>query len=181
MTVQEDAPDTVISVASVFEDVDRVGGIPDNLSIWSLNTGAGIATVTLNTTTITIDYIDDQTGSFVVTVTVDDGAGCNTVNDAFSVTVNPQDDPPLGVADQSILNESTTATTVTGGASSVLANDSDPEGSPLTATLLTQPLHHNDPGNFLLQMVHFLIHMMVLKLQRTHSFTLYLMVLTTLP
>tara|TARA_B100000575_G_scaffold46385_1_gene33544 strand:+ start:3031 stop:9417 length:6387 start_codon:yes stop_codon:yes gene_type:complete len=148
VTVQEDAPNTVISVASVFEDVDRVGGIPDNLSYSVTHTGAGIATVTLNTTTITIDYIDDQTGSFVVTVTVDDGAGCDTVNDAFSVTVNPQDDPPLGVADQIILNESTTATTVTGGASSVLANDSDPEGSPLTATLLTQPLHHNDPGNF---------------------------------
>ena len=32
-----------------------------------------------------MDYIDDQTGSFVVTVTVDDGAGCNTVKDAFSV------------------------------------------------------------------------------------------------
>ena len=148
VTVQEDAPDTVISVASVFEDVDRVGGIPDNLSYSVTHTGAGIATVTLNTTTITMDYIDDQTGSFVVTVTVDDGAGCNTVKDAFSVTVNPQDDPPLGVADQIILNESATATTVTGGASSVLANDSDPEDSPLTATLLTQPLHHNDPGNF---------------------------------
>ena len=31
-----------------------------------------------------------------------------------------------------------------------LANDSDPESSPLTATLFTQPLHHNDPGNFAL-------------------------------
>ena len=148
VNVQEDSVDTIISVASVFDDVDRVGGIPDNLSYSVTHTGAGIATVTLNTATITIDYIDDQTGSFIVTVTADDGAGCNTVNDIFSVTVNPQNDPPVGLLDQIILNESATATTVTGGATSVLANDTDPESSPLTATLLTQPLHHNDPGNF---------------------------------
>ena len=150
VTVQEDSADSIISVASVFDDVDRVGGNPDNLSYSVTHTGAGIATVTLNTATITIDYIDDQTGSFVVTVTADDSAGCNTVNDIFSVTVNPQNDSPVGLLDQIILNESGTSTTVTGGATSVLANDSDPESSPLTATLLTQPLHHNDPGNFAL-------------------------------
>ena len=150
VTVQEDSVDTIINVGSVFVDVDSVGGIPDNLSYSVTHTGAGIATVTFNTVTITIDYIDDQTGSFAVSVTVDDGAGCDTVSDVFSVTVSPQDDPPIGVADQIILNESATATTVTGGATSVLANDSDPESSPLTSTLLTQPLYHNDPGNFAL-------------------------------
>ena len=148
ITVQEDAADTVFSVSSVFDDVDRVGGIPDNLSYSVTHTGAGIATVTINTATITIDYIENQTGSFVVTLTVDDGAGCTTVSDVFNVTVSPQNDPPVGLQDQIILNESGTATTVTGGATSVLANDSDPESSPLSATLLTQPLHHNDPGNF---------------------------------
>ena len=68
----------------------------------------------------------------MVSLTADDGAGCNTVNDVFSVTVNPQNDPPIGVADQIILNESATATTVTGGATSVLANDSDPESDPIS-------------------------------------------------
>ena len=57
----------------------------------------------------------------MVSVTADDGAGCNTTVDVFNVTVNPQNDPPIGVADQIILNESTTATTVTGGATSVLS------------------------------------------------------------
>ncbi len=148
LNVQEDAADSVFSVSSVFDDVDRIGGIPDNLSYSATHTGAGIATITINTATITIDYIENQTGSFVVTLTVDDGAGCSTVNDVFNVTVSPQNDPPVGLQDQIILNESGTATTVTGGATSVLANDSDPESSPLSATLLTQPLHHNDPGNF---------------------------------
>ena len=114
ITVQEDAADTVFSVSSVFDDVDRVGGIPDNLSYSVTHTGAGIATVTINTATITIDYIENQTGSFVVTLTVDDGAGCSTVNDVFNVTVSPQNDPPVGLQDQIILNESGTATTVTG-------------------------------------------------------------------
>ena len=148
INVQEDAEDSVFTVSSVFDDVDRVGGIPDNLSYSVTHTGVGIATVTLNVATITIDYINDQTGSFVVSVTADDGAGCNTIVDVFDVTVNPQNDPPIGVADQIILNESTTATTVTGGASSVLANDSDPESDPISVSAFTQPLHHNDPGNF---------------------------------
>ena len=148
INVQEDAEDSVFTVSSVFDDVDRVGGIPDNLSYSVTHTGVGIATVTLNVATITIDYINDQTGSFVVSVTADDGAGCNTIVDVFNVTVNPQNDPPIGVADQIILNESTTATTVTGGASSVLANDSDPESDPISVSAFTQPLHHNDPGNF---------------------------------
>ena len=148
INVQEDAEDSVFNVSSVFDDVDRVGGIPDNLSYSVTHTGAGIATVTLNSATVTIDYIDDQTGSFVVSVTADDNAGCNTTVDVFNVTVNPQNDPPIGVADQIVLDESTTATTVTGGATSVLANDSDPESDPITVAAFTQPLHHNNPGNF---------------------------------
>ena len=47
INVQEDAEDSVFSVSSVFDDVDRVGGIPDNLSYSVTHTGAGIATVTL--------------------------------------------------------------------------------------------------------------------------------------
>ena len=48
INVQEDAEDSVFNVSSVFDDVDRVGGIPDNLSYSVTHTGAGIATVTLN-------------------------------------------------------------------------------------------------------------------------------------
>ena len=86
LNVQEDAEDSVFSVSSVFDDVDRVGGI-HNLS--TLLRIAGIATVT-STLQLTIDYIEDQTGSFLVSVTADDGAGCNTTVDVFNVTVNPK-------------------------------------------------------------------------------------------
>ena len=104
INVQEDAEDSVFNVSSVFDDVDRVGGIPDNLSYSVTHTGVGIAFVTLNSATITIDYIDDQTGSFVVSVTADN-AGCNTTVDVFNVTVNPQNDPPIGVGDQILLTK----------------------------------------------------------------------------
>ena len=51
LNVQEDAEDSVFTVSSVFDDVDRVGGIPDNLSYSVTHTGAGIATVNLNIAT----------------------------------------------------------------------------------------------------------------------------------
>ena len=36
INVQEDAEDSIFNVSSVFDDVDRVGGIPDNHPIPSL-------------------------------------------------------------------------------------------------------------------------------------------------
>ena len=99
-----------------------------------------------------------------------------TLNDVFNVTVNPQNDPPIGVADQIILDESTTATTVTGGATSVLANDSDPESDPISV------LHSHNHCIIMIQeilqlqqMVLFLIPMTVLKLQPIHFSIHYLM------
>ena len=47
--------------------------------------------------------------------------------------------PPVGVADQITVSEAATATTLTGGVTSVLANDSDSDGDPITAVLLTNP------------------------------------------
>ena len=47
--------------------------------------------------------------------------------------------PPVGVADQITVSEAATATTLAGGVTSVLANDSDSDGDPITAVLLTNP------------------------------------------
>ena len=77
----------LINVGNVFTDVDRVAGNPDNLTYTVSQTGTNLATVTINTATITIDYIEDQYGSFVVTVTANDNAGCNTTNNAFNVNI----------------------------------------------------------------------------------------------
>ena len=57
-----------------------------------------------------------------------------TVTITFSI-------PPVGVADQITVSEAATATTLTGGVTSVLANDSDSDGDPITTVLLTNPLY----------------------------------------
>ena len=60
--------------------------------------------------------------------------------------------PPVGVADQITVSEAATITTLTAGVTSVLANDSDPDGDPITAVLLTNPsygiLIFNTDGSF---------------------------------
>ena len=82
ITVNEDAPDSVIDVASIFTDSDTLPA-PNNLNATTVtHTNASLATLTLNTATLTIDYIDDQTGSIVVVTIIgaNDGiiSGCTT-------------------------------------------------------------------------------------------------------
>ena len=81
--------DSVFNLNTVFGDVDIRPTI-NNLTFTVTHTAAGIATLTLNSATLTIDYIEDQTGTFVVTTTVDDNTGdsnCSPLtNDVFNVT-----------------------------------------------------------------------------------------------
>ena len=61
-------------------------------------------------------------------------------NDSFSVTVNPQNDPPVTVGDELSVLEGGTVTVTTLGASSVLENDTDIEiGIPTASYLVTSP------------------------------------------
>ena len=92
ITVNEDAPDSVIDVATIFTDSDTLPS-PNSLSYTVTHTNASLATVTLNAATLTIDYIDDQTGSMVVTITANDNAGCTTTQDIFNITVSAVNDP----------------------------------------------------------------------------------------
>ena len=84
-----------------------------------------MATVTLNAATLTIDYIDDQTGSMVVTITANDNAGCTTTQDIFNIIVNAVNDPPNTVTDTLVVDEGGTVTTTTATNSSLLDNDTD--------------------------------------------------------
>ena len=139
ITVNEDAASSVIDVAAVFSDEDLLPS-PDTLSYTVTHTNASLATVTLNNATLTIDYIDDQTGSMVVTVTVDDNAGCNTTNDEFTVTVNAVNDPPNTVTDTLTVDEGGTASTTTALNTSLLDNDTDIDGpNPMSMQLVSTP------------------------------------------
>ena len=57
----------------------------------------------------------------------------------FSITVTPVNDPPIAQADSLSVDKGGTATTLTGGNSTVLANDTDAENNALTAALVTSP------------------------------------------
>jgi large repetitive protein len=115
-----------VATAGGFTDVDNatltysVAGLPTGLSI---NTATGVITGT-------IDRSASQGGTggvYSVVVTARDAAGL-TATQTFSWTItNP---PPVAVNDTTlVVNEDTAGTTV-----NVLANDSDPDGDPLTVT-----------------------------------------------
>jgi VCBS repeat-containing protein len=75
----------------------------------------------------------------------------NTVT--ISISIAPVNDPPLAVSDAIEVDEGGTATALTNGVLSVLDGDSDPEGNPLTAVLISNPTHGSlslaDNGTFI--------------------------------
>ena len=139
ITIDEDDPNTVLNFNNVFTDAD-IFPMPNMLSYTVTHTNASLATLTFNTATLTIDYKDDQNGSMVVTVTVDDNVSCNTTNDVFNITVNSVNDIPNTVTDTIQVDEGGTATTTTANSSSVLDNDSDVDGpNPINMEIVSMP------------------------------------------
>ena len=104
-----------------------------------LVSGPAHGTLTLNangTFSYTHDGSETTTDSF--TYKVNDGTSDgNTVT--VNITVKPVNDAPISVADSIQVNEGGTVTVLVGGATSVLANDSDAENDPLSAVLVTGP------------------------------------------
>ena len=139
--VDEDDPDTIINFNDVFSDADLLP-TPNSLSFIVTHTNASLATLTLNTSTLTIDYQDNQFGSMVVTVTADDNVECNTTVDVFNITVNDVNDIPNTVTDTIAVDEGDTATTTTANNSSLLDNDSDIDGpDPIEMQIVRRPQH----------------------------------------
>ena len=133
-TVQEDAADNVFNISNLFSDAE--GNV---LNYTFTNDNTGLVTVTLNTNSLTLDYIDDQTGVATVTINANDGT-CST-QEVFVVIVVPQNDPPVTTTEIISVLEAGTASTTTSNATSVLANDTDPESDSLTAILVSNPIN----------------------------------------
>ncbi len=101
--------------------------------------GPSNGTLTLNPNG-TFSYIHNgsETTTDSFTYKVNDGTvDGNTVT--VNINVTPVNDAPIAVADSIVVAEGGTATVLVGGATSVLANDSDAEGNMLTANLVTGP------------------------------------------
>jgi subtilisin family serine protease len=125
LVTDEDTPGSVNVLAN---DSDPDG---DPLTVTSLTPTAANGSVTCTAAglcTYTPDPNFNGTDSF--TYTVSDGQG-GTASATVTVTVNPVNDAPLAANDTLVTDEDTP------GSVNVLANDSDPDGDPLTVTSLT--------------------------------------------
>ena len=94
VTVNEDAPNTVINLFATFSDAEDA----DNALVYSIqtNTNPGLfASTVINSIagTLTLDYALDQNGSTDITLRATDTGGL-FVETVFTVTVNPVNDMP---------------------------------------------------------------------------------------
>jgi len=125
----EDDPDLVIDFSNVFTDPDTV-----NLTYTVTNTNPSLLSASLNTTSLTLDYDDNMSGTATITIFANDSSCGSLSSESFKVTVNSTNDLPVGIAD--IINvtegETVTSTTIS---STVLANDTDIETSVSSLTV----------------------------------------------
>ncbi|KPJ98255.1 MAG: hypothetical protein AMJ60_08955 [Desulfobacterales bacterium SG8_35] len=82
VTVDENAPDTVIDLSGAFSDVE------DETLTYSVttNTDSGLVTVSVDGSSLTLDYVADQFGTADITVRATDSGGL-FVEDTFRLTV----------------------------------------------------------------------------------------------
>jgi hypothetical protein len=90
VTVNEDAGNSVIDLTSVFSDIDDPNqGITKLLQS---NTNPSLLTATISGNTLTLDYAENMNGSSNITIRALSNG--KTVDDIFTVQVNPVNDPP---------------------------------------------------------------------------------------
>jgi hypothetical protein len=81
-----------------------------------------------------------QSGNATVTVTLSDNGGTanggvdTSAAQTFTITITAVDDPPTAVADAATVNEDSGVNAI-----NVLANDTDPDGGPISIASVTQP------------------------------------------
>nr|WP_312379385.1 midcut-by-XrtH protein [Delftia acidovorans] len=132
---------TPVTIAVRSNDTDADG---DSLTVTGVSQGAQ-GSVVIDAITGNPVYAPNSwfSGNDSFTYTISDGNGGSAT---ASVTVTVQaapagNQPPVAVADSISVAEGSTATVLVGGSPSLLANDTDPDGDPLVAVLVTGPVH----------------------------------------
>jgi len=144
-----DVGSTVTFDASGSTDADG-----DTLTmLWTLDQAPAASTATVGWAGTSVTLVPDVVGTYVVTLHASDGT--ETVTAQATVEAVIPNLPPVAVDDSYGVIEGTTLTA--GGAGlfvlpTVLSNDSDPEGEPITASLETSPaggtIVFNSDGSF---------------------------------
>jgi VCBS repeat-containing protein len=131
VTVDEDAPDTMINLFTAFEDVEDTDSaltytVVNNTrpTLFTSTTINGVAG------TLMLDYAPDAYGSADITMRAADTEGA-FVETVFTVTLNAVNDPPAANPETAVTAEDTPITVLT---STLLANDTDVDGDVLTVT-----------------------------------------------
>ncbi|MES2240985.1 MAG: Ig-like domain-containing protein, partial [Bacteroidota bacterium] len=152
ITAANDAPVAVADVMTVAEGgtaIALTGGaisvlVNDTDTENNTLTAAVVANPTNGTLTLnsngTFSYVHNgsETTTDSFTYKANDGiSNSNTVT--VSISITPVNDAPVAITDAITVAGGGTATTLTGGATSVLANDTDAENNSLTAVLVTGP------------------------------------------
>ncbi|MFT4924839.1 MAG: putative delta-60 repeat protein [Phenylobacterium sp.] len=139
---------TQVSILVLANDTDIDG---DTLFISAANADNG--TVNITGTSLTYQPNSDFAGTDTINYTIGDGAG-GTASAQVVVTIN-SNQSPIAVDDSYSISEDTILTVPDGdNALSLLANDSDPEGSSLSvgSTAIAEPAHGslslNSDGSF---------------------------------
>jgi len=138
LTVDEDATDTVLDLAGVFDDVDILSDA-DSLSLSVTdNSDTGLVSTSLSGTDLTLSQAANVNGAADITIRATDQAGA-WAEDTFTLTVNAINDTPVAADDA--YSADAGATLSVDIATGVLANDSDLENDPLTAVLVADVSH----------------------------------------
>jgi PKD repeat protein len=131
VTTPEDA---AVTIAVLANDSDPDG---DPLTP-SIETQAQNGTAIVNGDgSITYTPANNFNGSDGFSYRVSDGRGGSSDPATVQITVSPVDDPPVATDDGSFVTTQDVPLTIS--AADLLANDSDPDGAPLSAVLATQP------------------------------------------
>lgn len=127
ISLDEDATSTVAVLAN-DHDIDL-----DILSISSFSQGQH-GTVAGSGPALIYAPSPNYSGQDSFTYSITDGHG-GTAQATVNITVNPVNDPPLAVNDSAETNQNQAVSIA------VLANDSDPEGDPVSISGFSQPTH----------------------------------------
>ena len=127
LVVAEDAVSATLDVLVNDSDVEN-----DDLTV--LTASASEGSVSINSDgTLAYTPVSDFTGTVTVTYTISDG-NSGTDSATATVTVSPGSDLPVANPDNATVNEDTTSATIT-----VLGNDTDADGDPLTVQTASSP------------------------------------------
>ncbi len=146
-TVDEDTANNTLDVLA--NDTDP--NVGDTLTVSAVDTTGTHGTVTNNGANLSYTPPPNYFGVDAFSYTVADSGGL-TSSALVTVVVNNVNDPPVAVGESISVLSGATATTLTSGENSVLANDTDIDGDPLTAVLVSNvsngTLTLNSDGTF---------------------------------